>query len=221
MAYEYTTASLVQAELQSSTAFSSSTTPTLSDVTNWIQEESAYINSLADTTFSSTAVSSEFIDFDGGSTIWLEYAPIISVSRVQYNANRLGSSTTDWADKVADSDYTIYNDAGYLAVLSGWTPKTGRKRVAVDYTYGYTTTPLEVQMLCTKLVARRVLETLIAKNVNERNDGGTVSVGSISIVEPSTYGVNSYRQLMTDIADLKKNIVDNFKIQRRLFHWYA
>jgi hypothetical protein len=64
------------------------------------------------------------------------------------------------------------------------------------------------------MVAERVLNSLISQNVNETNDGGSISVGSISIVEPSSYGVNSYKQLKTDIEELKKSIYGTFGVYR-------
>lgn len=219
MAYEYTTASLVQAELQASTAFSSSTLPTLSDVTTWIQEESAYVNSLADTVFSTTAVSSEYIDYDGGDVLVLQYAPVTNFTTLHYNTNKLGSTLgSSWVQKTEDTDYTVYADLGMLHLLDSFSPKKGLKRLRAAYTYGYTTTPETVQMLVTKLVARRVIQTLLTKNINERNDGGSVSVGSISIVEPTNYGVGTYRQLNMDIEELKRRIVDGFKVKRSMFH---
>lgn len=220
MAFEYTTTSLVQAELQSSTAFSSSTIPTDTTVTNWIQEESAYINSLADTVFGTSSVT-EYIDYDLGDTLVLEYGPVVSVTQVRYNKNKLGATAgEDWEVKTADTHYTLYSDVGHLKILDKWVPKTGLKRIEATYVYGYSSTPLDIQMLATKLVTQRILETLISKNVNERNDGGSVSIGSISIIEPEGYGINSYKQLKADIDELKMNIVENFKVSRRGFHLY-
>ena len=48
MSYAYTTAALIQAELQSSTAFSTGTLPTLAQVTEWIAEESGNADWLVD-----------------------------------------------------------------------------------------------------------------------------------------------------------------------------
>lgn len=226
MAYEYSTPSLVQAELQSSTAFSSSTLPTLDTVNTWIQEESAYVNSLAETVFSTTAISTsdpEYIDYDGGDVLFLEYAPITSITRLRYNKNKLGSSLgTDWVEKTEDTDFYTKNDMGILNILrNNWNPKTGFKRIEVAYVYGYSSVPDEVQKLTTKLVAKRAIEALLFKNVNERNDGGTTSVGSITIVEPESYGVGTYQELVSDIAQLKVDVVDTFKPLRNSFHWYT
>jgi len=62
--------------------------------------------------------------------------------------------------------------------------------------------------------AQRILNTSIQKNVMTGNDGGSVSVGSISIVEPASYGVNSYRELSNDIKILKEDILKGFGVFR-------
>lgn len=208
MTYAYTTLDLVQAELQSSTAFSAATLPTSTDVSEWIAEESAYINSLANVIFGTTLFSSEFIDYDGSEDLILENGPVVSVTSVQYNSNPLGSTLgPSWSTKTADTDYSLYADRGIVRILSSWTPEVGSKRICVTYTAGYSTVPYDVRKLCTKLVAERVIATLLAKNINERNDGGSISVGSIAIVEPSSYGVGAYTQLRKDIEQLKNDIV--------------
>lgn len=210
MVYLYTTPGLVQSELQTSTQFSPSTTPSLGDVEEWIAEESAYINNLANQIFGSTTYSSEFIDYDGEQDIVLENSPVISVGSVKYNEYPLGSSLgSSWTTKTEGTDYTVYKDRGVIRIIfDNFTPDPGPKRFCIDsYVAGYEVIPYEVRKLCTKLVAERVLSTLIAKNINERNDGGTVSIGSVSITEPSAYGVGSFRKLKEDIERLKEEVI--------------
>jgi hypothetical protein len=220
MVYAYTTHELVQAELQLSSAFSTTTLPSYDDVDEWIGEESAYINALANTVFGSTLYSSEMIDYDGEEWLILENAPVISVTSVQYNSNPLGSTLgSSWTTKSSGVDYETYKDRGALRVLfNNWRPVPGAKRICVTYSAGYTTVPMEVRKLTTKLVAERILNTLIQKNINERADGGSVSVGSISIVEPTSYGVSSYKQLKLDIEMLKKDIVNGGTTVYRFAH---
>lgn len=219
MTYAYTTPELVQAELQATIAFSSTTTPTEDDIDEWIAEESAYINSLANQVFGSTLYTSEFIDYEGGEFLVLENAPIISVTSVQYNANPIGSTLgSSWGTKTAETHYTVYKDRGIVKLLDTWGPHTGEKRFCVTYSAGYSTIPYEVRKLATKLVAERVLNTLIQKNIAERSDGGSVSVGSISIVEPAAYGVQSYLTLRKDIELLKNSILREQTSVYRLAH---
>lgn len=219
MAYEYTTLQLVSAELQTTTQFSPSTTPSSGDVLEWIAEESAYINGLANTIFGSTTYSSEYIDYDGENDLLLENSPLLSVTSVEYNHYPIGSSLgSSWETMVAEEDYTVYTDRGIIRILSNWNPDPGTKRIRVTYVAGYEVIPYQVRKLCTKLVAERVLSTLIAKNINERNDGGTVSIGSVSITEPSAYGIQSFKQLKNDIESLKEEILSKKFTVYRLGH---
>jgi hypothetical protein len=215
MVYSYCTATQVEDEIRATTRFASTTIPSLSTVTSWITQESAQINRDTGTVYASVAATSD-LDYNGELVMTLPCAPVISVGSVLYATSSLGNSdySTSWETKTADTDYTVYLDTGELAILSNWSPVEGRKRIRVAYSYGYSTVPDVIQKLATKMVAERVLNSLISQNVNETNDGGSISVGSISIVEPSSYGVNSYKQLKTDIEDLKKSIYGTFGVYR-------
>lgn len=215
MTYSYTTASKIGAELRVSTEFSASTVPTLTTVNEWITEESEQINKDSARVWGSTEYT-DVIDYNGEDFITLKHTPIISVSNVLYSEYALGTDSYGLtATKTEDTDYTVDKERGIVRPLfNNWSPKDGLKRISITYTAGYATTPLIVQKLASKKVALRVLNSLIFSNVNEGNDGGSVSVGSISIVEPASYGVNSYKQLQTDIQDLEKDISKNFGVHR-------
>lgn len=216
MSYSYTDATAIESELQTTTPFSGSTLPTLITINSWIEEESAQINQDAGTHYGSTADTTE-IDYNGEEVLTLKNSPIITIDLFEYNQNKLGSSLgTDYVTKTEDTDFTVYNASGEIAILfdNFSSPSQGRKRFKIAYTAGYSTTPTLIKKLATKMVTLRVLNTLITKNVNEANDGGSISVGSISIVEPASYGVNSYKQLKEDIEELKKDITKSFGVYR-------
>jgi hypothetical protein len=204
---QYTTAEKVQAELQATSAFDTTTLPTLSQVTDWIEEESAQIDNDTNSAFSQIT-ETIVLDYNGEEVIPLKGSPIISVSQFLYDTNTLGNSAgAAWIAQTEGSQYSVYNDRGeILLLLNNFTPKEGFKKFTIEYVHGYATTPAIVQKLATKKVALRILNTLIAKNINERNDGGSTSVGSISIIEPVSYGVGSYKQLKEDIHELEKSI---------------
>ena len=103
----YTTATLVEAELRVSEAFSASTSPTLTQVNTWIDEESAQIDNDYGRSFESTQYT-DVINYDGYDTIQLKVAPIISVDRVEYTAYDLGTSSYALDQTaVEDTDYTL------------------------------------------------------------------------------------------------------------------
>jgi hypothetical protein len=211
--YDYCTAAEVQAELQSSTAFSTSTYPSLTTVQQWIYEASDYINNLAGDVFGVTSYT-QYVDLNGQEVIQTKHSPIISVTTVEYNVNSLGS-TASWETRTAETDYVVYEASGEIAlVFANFNPSDGRKRLRVTYKAGYLEVPARVGMLCKKLVADRVLSSLLNSNVNEGTDGGSVSVGSISIVEPGAYGVSNYKRLRDDIDKLKAELLQSTGVYR-------
>lgn len=213
--FKYTTPEQVQAELRATTAFSSATNPSLETVEQWIHEESDNINHLVGKPVGLETYT-ELIDYNGEEVLLTKNAPIYEVTLFEYNQNPIGSSEgTDWVTKTEDSHFTVYDLTGELSILfNRFSPSVGRKRFRVTYKAGNVEIPFRIQKLCTMMVAHRVLSSLINSNVNEGNDGGSVSVGSISIVEPASYGVNSYNKLGVDIDALKKEVVAGFGVHR-------
>ena len=214
--YEYTSLTNVQNELRATTAFSSSTSPTNTAVSRWIEEASDTINHLAGDVFGVTSYD-EYIDYNSEDTILVKHSPIISVSSITYATVDVGLSgrSSSWVTKTEDTDYLVYTDRGTIDIIwANWQPSDGKKRIRVQYTGGYAEVPPRIQELCTKMVALRALDTLMASNVNSGNSGGSVSVGSISIVEPADFGIGSYKKLRDDIEMLKKEVVSGFGIHR-------
>lgn len=213
---QYTTATLVEAELRASEIFSSSTIPTLTQVTDWIEEESSDIDSRLGYTLASTQYDVK-IDYDGGDYIYTKITPVITVDTLLYNTVSIGDTdyATSWVEKTEDTHFFTKKDRGQLGIIwTNWAPTAGQQKINLIYTAGYSTTPLIVQKLATKMVANRVLNTLLSQNVNDRNDGGSISVGSINIVEPESYGVGTYKQLKTEIDELYKKVVNSFGVAR-------
>ena len=213
--YTYTDASLVASELRATADFSASTIPSLTDINTWITESSAAINTMAGRVYGQTTYSETF-DYNGTSTLVLRNAPVISVTNVLYSTSALGTDTYSLSDtKTEDTDYTSYLEEGEIEPLfSSWTPLCGKKRIQVNYIAGYAETPKDIQGLVTKKVAKRVLDTLLEKDVNEKKSGKSVSVGSISIVKPADFGVSQYKTLSSDIAEAEKSIIGGTSMYR-------
>ncbi len=204
----YTTATLVEAELRTDAVFSGSTVPTLTQVTDWIDQESSYIDHITADVYTQTTTTDEYLDYDGGDFLYLRHSPVISVTSLSYNSYPLGSSLgTNWAVKSSGTDYIVEEKSGLIILpATTFTPDTGTRRFKCTYVSGYATTPAIITKLCTKIVADRVLSSMLNQNVNESTDGGSISVGSISIVDPGAYGVQNYKRLKDDIEMLKKEI---------------
>lgn len=205
----YTTLENVQAEVRADAPFSSETFPSDTDVLRWISEADAYIDFLAGRSFEE-ATHVELINYDAEERIQLKHAPVLSITTFKYSTVPLGDATYPaWETKTNGTHYSVYEDRGEIEILSrNWSPASGNKRIEVTYTSGYETIPAYVQMLSTKLVAARVIDTTIAKDLNEKQSGKSISVGSISIVKSASFGVQSYVKLKGDIEELKAKIVE-------------
>lgn len=215
MSYSYTDITKVKEEIRASSPFSSATTPSANTVTRWITEVSEVINRDAGQVFGTTAYT-EVIDYNGEELIALENAPIISVTNLLYTTSDLGTSGYALSGTATEgTDYSAYEKAGEILILPNTSKfRTGNKTMQVNYTAGYATTPLDVQQLATKTVALQVLNSLLQQNVDQANTGGSVSVGSINIVEPADVGVGTYKSLQSDITELRNRIATGYKTIR-------
>lgn len=211
----YTTATKIESELRATTVFSGSTNPTLDSVNEWIAEITDYIDSLSGQSFESTSYT-EYFDHNGSADMYVRRTPIIAITSLSENENNDGEAAS-YVAKTEDVDFVTYNETGILKVnVNKWRPSSAKKKgIKVVYTAGEATVPGRVSMLTTKMVTERVLSTLMNDNIESRNAGGSISVGSINIVEPGDYGVGTYKQLKSDIADLKNEITStNFRVHR-------
>lgn len=211
----FTTPTLIEAELRAATAFSESTVPSLSAVTTWIEQTDDYIEGLASTKYGEHNYSETF-NYSGEELLFVKHTPLISVSSVEYDNSDLGENPS-FSTLAEHTQYKVDKDKGCIVLYPSKfssLPKDGVDRFRVNYTAGYSSVPANVQMLATKLVANRVLESLINQNIDTRADGGSISVGDIKIVEPANYGVGSFKQLKSDIDNLKNEVVGGFKVYR-------
>lgn len=209
----YTTATLVEAELRATNTFGTDTNPSLDSVNTWIDQTTNIINDKSQMVFESTTATDLF-DYNGND-LFVRKTPVLSITSLKYNSAADGE-TKDWSTRVEDKDFVTYNDEGRIKVVnSNFKPKSGSKNIEVVYQHGYASVPSRVQELATKMVTQRVIETLLNDNVNSRNDGGSISVGSINIVEPGNYGVSTFKQLKSDVVSLMSEVThSDFKVYR-------
>lgn len=227
MSFQYCTPESVQSELKATTAFSSDTTPSLNTVNTWIEQESAQINRDAGRTYGVTQYE-QFIDYDGAELIQLKHAPIVSISSLLYstapygNDNYTLSATLPNGETLTkDTHYGIYENQGEVLInFNRWTPQCGRRRMKITYIAGYTTIPLEVEKLCAKMVALRIMDTVVNDDLNTKKSGKSISVGSISIVKSSDIGVAQYDTIKQEIANLKADVTKTSGVYRYTNYYY-
>lgn len=222
MVNSYTTAALVAAEIRADTAFSSTTTPTLASVQNWIEEESKMIEIKSGQVFGSTVESSIYFDYDGSGIFRVPKTPVISITGLEYNVNS-NNTTSSWVT-LQDGygyNYLTYKDEGEVEFIGGAnatnkvSPIAGKKNIRLTYTYGYSSTPLEIQKLCSLLVAKRVILTLI--NSQGNTEGGDIQVGTIRVSDPSNYSLGYLKSMNQEIDALFSNIgqgLNTFRMTR-------
>jgi hypothetical protein len=218
----YTTPTLVEGELRLTSQFSSSTFPSLLTVRQWIEEESKIVELETGQLFSSTVVSSEYLDYDGNGVLRLQNIPILSLTSVQYNIYSTGMvpswvSLTEGFDKEFISD----TELGEIEFIPGvnrtvkMTPTSGRKKFCVSYIHGFSTPPLEIQKLCTLQVTKRILMSLTSSQAN--TEGGEIQIGTIRITDPSNYSIGYLKSLNEEIKSLIQSIGQgwqNYRLNR-------
>jgi hypothetical protein len=218
MTYEYTTPELVQAELRAADSFASFTLPSIDAVNEWIEEASEEINHVSGRIYGETEYT-EYIDYRGEDRIYLKNAPLIEVETVLYSEAPLGSPEYSLSIlKEEGVDYEPYLEEGYLYLLPSWKPSLGSKRIQIVYTAGYEVIPKTIQQLATKMVAKRVLDTIIEADLNEQKSGKTTAVGPVRITKSSSFGVSQYKVLHTDIDRLKEKIIGGTTAYRVPIH---
>jgi len=200
----YISPSDVEAEIRADNDFSASTTPTKSEVEQWIEEASDEVRDVADTEFGSQSVTDELYHYYGTDKLAPRNTPLQSVSEVEYNQGDI--KDTDWTTLTEDGEYTVLPNRSQIHFLQGFYPKQGLKKFRLDYTYGRSSVPSKIQKLVTKMVALRVLDSLLASDVENENAGSDVQVGSIQVKKPADYGVVNYKQLKEQIQQLRDEI---------------
>jgi len=200
----YISPSDVEAEIRAENPFGASTTPTKSEVEQWIEEASDEVRDVADTEFGSETVTDELYHYYGTNKLAPRNTPLQSVSEVEYNQGDI--KDTDWTTLTEDDEYTVLPNRSQIYFLQSFYPKEGLKKFRLDYTYGRSSVPAKIQKLVTKMVALRVLDSLLASDVENENAGSDVQVGSIQVKKPADYGVVNYKQLKEQIQQLRDEI---------------
>lgn len=203
----YTTVDLISAELNGLT-INTSTTPSSSTVEGWIAEADAQIDLVTGRVWSSSVMSSAIFDSNGTHYFKFPEAPIIAVSTVEYDDKGLGADSESWTSLTEGrtNDFILYVQDGEIQWIT--VPPKGYKNLRITYTKGYATTPVYIQRLSTIMVTKRIIETAINDSANE--GGGSVSVGNISITDPSTFAVSHIRELASEIKEIYGSIGDTY-----------
>jgi len=209
----YTTPSRVQKELRSEIVFPHDTNPSLDTVNQWISEYDDYVDSRLGFSYSLLS-KTEYHSVDSNKMLFLKNSGVNSLV-LSHNTSYEGEAPV-FVTKDLYSDYTVDEELGIVYLSRNFNPRLNiNHNLRTIYNTGSTIIPPRITMLATKLVADRVLTTLFNSNLESRNAGGSISVGSINIVEPADYGVGTWRELKRDIKDLTNELTNQpFKVHR-------
>ncbi len=215
---QYCTVTDVSNELNGFTIDASST-PSLTTVTTWIEQESALLDKETGRSWGINTVTDEYHDYDSSGSILLDHAPVISITSLSTERNGVDGDTEDWdtllEGRTNGYDFYVYKDEGDVIFHGDNTPYKGYKNIKVSYTWGYSSTNEIATMIVAKQVALRVISTVISGSTT--TEGGSVTVGAISISDPSTFSLERVKQLKEDITELKSKLgtFKTYRINRR------
>lgn len=203
----YATISLVSAYLGGVTINDSSAV-TSTQVSDWLDWADAEINKISGSKFITGSVTTsnyEYVDYDGSGYIYTEKKPIIAIQEISYDNLGLGNaSSPNWValteGRTNTDDFIVYKEIGKI-VFHGTAPYTSPRGTRLAYTYGYATTPDVVKELATALVAKKWLQAVNMKDLND--SPSNISVGSISL-SGGTKSAEVMLKLNERIEELKK-----------------
>jgi hypothetical protein len=185
-------------------AFSATSTPTQTQVEEFISRADAYIDSFSGHNWQGVnTVTQEYHDGVGygprAGMILLKKHPVISITSVEYY------SGTEWKNDTAEgkpNEYpTMQTYSAYLEegkIVFSRLRLDGHKLYRVTYTWGYTSTPVFIKDLSSTLAALGVLAFLTGYSLERYN------LGDLHAMYPKEgpYG-NLWRMLVNRAQDLK------------------
>jgi len=196
-------------------SITSTSTPSIITVKDWITESDSQTNLMTGRVWSSETASSETYDYDGSGSIFTKYAPIISVTEVLVETAGIDAAASVWSERTEGrtnaNDFMLYKNDGELVFHGTQKPNAGFQNLMITYTYGYASVPSYIKRLSTLLTARRIIEAIQSGSATE--EGGTVSVGTISVSDPSQFGNNRLKQIDDEVKSILRDI-GSFKTYR-------
>ena len=196
-------------------ALTASSTPTSTTVNGWIGEAEEEIVLKSGNLYGTTTITDEIQDYDGGGITRTDYAPIASITSVYKEVNGINAASESWVEltegRILSTDFYTYKSEGEILYHGTNLPTAGYQNIKLTYIAGNDTIPDPVKRLATVMVAQRVIGAV--QNNSATTEGGTVSVGTISVSDPTKFGQDHVRLLTGEISYLYDTL-GNFKTFR-------
>ncbi len=214
----YATVQDVSNELNGLTIDASSV-PSSATVDTWIAQESKFLELDTGRIWGSETITNEYLDYDGSGYLRLDKAPIISITKLENERNGINGTSEVWLEltegRTVSNSFIKYKDEGELKFHGSTLPIAGYQNIRVTYIAGYTSTNSAVVSIVAKKVALRVIDA--ALNEQSSAEGGNVTVGAISISDPSVFSLDRVKSMTSDIQSLSKSLgtFKTFRYNRR------
>lgn len=199
-------------EITSSTAITDST------VEQWISEAESRINNASSRTYGTVLFDNKVFDYDGSGFVKTPYFPLVSISLLEYNKYSVGSGQSEWVSlsEGRSGDFILHSDDGEIELLSSI--PSGSQRLRLSGVAGYTEVPSFIIELATAMVAKRFIEAVVTGS--SATEGGSVSVGNISVKDPTTFGIDNLKKFENTIELLWDAIPKGFSPRvNRIYSW--
>jgi len=142
-------------------SYDTTSTPTSTMISTWIDEVSAEIDLSTQTSFTVNTTTDEYHDYNSDQNyIILNNSPLIAITTLAYNSQPLGVSAT-WVSLTSGeaNDYLTYLSQARIRIHSdNYSIPSGYKNIKVTYTWGRSTVPKTIQKLATIMVCERILD---------------------------------------------------------------
>lgn len=210
----YTTVALVSSALKG-VDINSTTTPSSSEVTEWMNEVDSEIDQIFGKSFTSTTITDEYVDYDGSGYLRLPYAPVISISSLEHLKGGLGTSniTTTSLSEGRTNDFLIYKDEGEIKFYGNNAPTFGYNNIKWSGVVGYSSVPKWVQRLATLMVVRNYIKATVTNTAQK--GGRSISVGNLSLGSPSNFSSSEVRDINAEIENIITSKISASHVFRR------
>jgi len=199
----YTDSTTVSEFLQ--TDITTTSTPSLDTVNDWIAWADTEVDTATGRTFSEQTGTDIVVASNGGRDFWLpkEYVPLVSITKLEINTG--SDFDTNWVEKTEGSDFIIVDlVSGHIKFSPNITVLKQNFAVRVTIQYGYSSAPNNIKELATKIVAKQFVTSVISSVSIETNE--FIRVGPITISPGSGDSVKYVKGLTEDIDRLKKSV---------------
>jgi len=128
------------------------------DIDEHILDAQAYIDEELHTSFETTAIDQEIHDGHNRAVLYTRFWPIITIDELKVNDTTISSG-----------DYVIYKERGAIAFAqdAGQVFYVGQQNIDIDYNYGYTAVPRNVESATAYLAAIMTLTEQLGGTFND------------------------------------------------------